>query len=256
MDDPRLTETGSSQDAGVMALDFGPVTVPNAAEVFASVLRDGILSGALSQGSTLPSERVLVKQSRLSRATVRETLRILKSENLVVTRPGRGGGSVVSRPTASDVATSLDLFLHGWSLDTAVLMGAREVIEPGCAALAAQNRTEQDLERLDRHNERMRETIGDLPAYLQENVAWHSTIAEASHNELLATFIHAVRLAILRQTGDEAFNTPEVRETALRAHLRVTEAIREQDPVKAHARMSRHVHGLGEALLSIPSVLD
>lgn len=48
-----------------------PVTVPNAGDVFADVLRAKILSGELAEGTTLPPERALVEQSRLSRATVR-----------------------------------------------------------------------------------------------------------------------------------------------------------------------------------------
>jgi GntR family transcriptional regulator, transcriptional repressor for pyruvate dehydrogenase complex len=239
-----------SEEASFVNLDLGPVAVPKAAEVFASVLRGKILSGEIPQGSTLPPERTLVDQSQLSRATVREALRILKSENLIVTRPGRGGGSMVARPSAADVATSLDTFLHGWRLDTAVLMEAREVIEPWCAALAAKNRNDQDVKRLERHNQRMQDVLDQLPAYLAENFAWHSAVAEASHNELLATFIQAVRQAILRQTGDDAFNTIKVRETALRAHERVTEAIRDGDSSKAYRRMATHVHGFGEALLS------
>jgi DNA-binding FadR family transcriptional regulator len=239
-----------------VSLDLSPVAVPKAAEVFASVLRGKILSGEIPQGSTLPPERTLVDQSQLSRATVREALRILKSENLIVTRPGRGGGSMVARPSAADVATSLDTFLHGWQLDTAVLMEAREVIEPWCAALAAKNRTDQDLRRLEQHNQRMREVLDQLPAYLRENVAWHTAVAEASHNELLATFIQAVRQAILRQTGDDGFNTMKVRETALRAHQRVTEAISNGDSPRAYRRMTTHVHGFGEALLTALGIYE
>lgn len=241
--------TARLDSGATIGLEFGPVVVPSAADVFASVLRGKILSGELSEGVSLPPERALVEQSKLSRATVREALRTLKLQGLILTRPGRGGGSVVARPSAVDVASSLDVYLQGWQLDTAVLLEAREIIEPWCAALAAQRRTDGQLAGLDEHNRRMRAVLHDLPAYLQANLAWHTAVAEASHNELLSTFMHAAGLAVLRQTASEEFNTVEVRTTAVEAHGRVTEAIRTGDAAAAHRRMARHVHCFGEALL-------
>ncbi|WP_264073405.1 GntR family transcriptional regulator, partial [Mycolicibacter minnesotensis] len=42
-----------------------------------------LLSGELVEGTPLPAERELVKQTQMSRATVREALRILEVQNLV-----------------------------------------------------------------------------------------------------------------------------------------------------------------------------
>ena len=47
----------------------------------------------------LPAERELVKQTQMSRATVREALRILEVQNLVRVKAGRAGGAFVQRPT-------------------------------------------------------------------------------------------------------------------------------------------------------------
>jgi DNA-binding FadR family transcriptional regulator len=113
-------------------MDLGPVDVPKAADVLANLLRDRILSGEIAEGEALPPERTLVEQSRLSRASVREALRILKQQGLIVTRPGRGGGSVVARPSADDLVGSLDLYLRGqgWGRGNTTLLEAREIIEP------------------------------------------------------------------------------------------------------------------------------
>jgi GntR family transcriptional repressor for pyruvate dehydrogenase complex len=242
------TVGGTDTSAG---MDLGPVEVPKAAEVLANLLRDRILSGEIAEGETLPPERSLVEQSRLSRASVREALRILKQQGLIVTRPGRGGGSVVARPSADDLVGSLDLYLRGqgWGRGNATLLEAREIIEPWCAALAARRRTDADLQVIDACNAAMRQVIEDLPAYLAANLAWHIAVADASHNELLAAFMHAVSKAVLTQTDSAEFNSPKVRQTAVRAHKRVTEAIRDGDPAQAHRRMATHVHGFGEALM-------
>ena len=70
-----------------------PVDVPKASDVLARELRERILSGELVEGTPLPAERELVKQTQMSRATVREALRILEVQNLVRVRAGRAGGA-------------------------------------------------------------------------------------------------------------------------------------------------------------------
>jgi GntR family transcriptional repressor for pyruvate dehydrogenase complex len=74
-----------------------PVDVPKASDVLARELRERILSGELAEGMALPAERELVKQTQMSRATVREALRILEVQSLVRVRAGRAGGAFVQR---------------------------------------------------------------------------------------------------------------------------------------------------------------
>ncbi len=243
-------------DGPARTLEFAPVDVPDAPEVLAGLLRTRILSGELAEGSSLPPERVLVEQTRLSRATVREALRILQLQGLVVRRVGRAGGSVVARPAAEDVISWLDLFLQGRRLDTAVLLEVREILEPWCAALAAERRTEADLDELDARNAHMSNVLESLDAYLEANVAWHMAVADASHNELLASLMHALSKAVLRQTGGEHMNTTEVRASAVRAHAHVIEAIRAGDVQAARHRMARHVETFGSMILAAQPEAD
>ncbi|MFF0081775.1 FadR/GntR family transcriptional regulator [Streptomyces canus] len=77
---------------------FTTLAVPKASDVLAAEVRERILSGELPEGSALPPERQLVEQTGLSRATVREALRILEVEKLLRIRPGRGGGGVAPPP--------------------------------------------------------------------------------------------------------------------------------------------------------------
>jgi len=52
---------------------LSPVDVPKASDVLAGELRERILNGELAEGAPLPAERELVKQTQMSRATVRES---------------------------------------------------------------------------------------------------------------------------------------------------------------------------------------
>ncbi len=118
-----------------------PVDVPKASDVLARELRERILSGELAEGTALPAERELVKQTQMSRATVREALRILEVQNLVRVRAGRAGGAFVQRPTSKSMASSVTMLIRGSKIKLADLMETREALEPFCAELAARKRT-------------------------------------------------------------------------------------------------------------------
>src|SRR6516164_7199282 len=138
------------------------VEVPKASDVLASELRERILTGELVEGTALPAERELVKQTQMSRATVREALRILEVQNLVRVRAGRAGGAFVQRPTTKSMANSVTMLIRGQRIKLADLMETREALEPFCAELAARKRTDDDLAVLDRANETLAEPDADL----------------------------------------------------------------------------------------------
>src|ERR1700687_1868006 len=168
-----------------------PVDVPKASHVLARELRERILSGELAEGVTLPAERELVKQTQMSRATVREALRILEVQNLVRVRAGRAGGAFVQRPTTKSMASSVTLMIRGQKIKLADLMETREALEPFCAELAARNRTDHDLAVLDKANEDIAIPDADLPAFLQANLDWHVGVAMAGHHGFVIGFMAA-----------------------------------------------------------------
>lgn len=228
-----------------------PVDVPKASDVLARELRERILSGELVEGTALPAERELVKQTQMSRATVREALRILEVQNLVRVRAGRAGGAFVQRPTTKAMANSVSLLIRGQRIKLADLMETREALEPFCAELAARNRTDDDLAVLDKANKDIAEPDADLPAFLQANLDWHVGVAKAGHNELLIGFMIALSHAIYTGTANAAFVSDEVRAVTQRAHKSITNAIRSGDAEAAARRMRNHVHSYAKAALAM-----
>ena len=228
-----------------------PVDVPKASDVLARELRERILSGELVEGTALPAERELVKQTQMSRATVREALRILEVQNLVRVRAGRAGGAFVQRPTTKGMANSVSTLIRGQRIKLADLMETREALEPFCAELAARNRTDEDLAVLDKANKDLADPNADLPAFLHANLDWHVGVAMAGHNELLIGFMTALSQAIYTGTENAAFVDDDVRAVTLRAHKSITAAIRSGDAEAAARRMSRHVHSYAKAALAM-----
>jgi DNA-binding FadR family transcriptional regulator len=225
--------------------------VPKAPDVLARVLRERILSGELEEGTALPAERELVKQTQMSRATVREALRILEVQNLVRVRAGRAGGAFVQRPTTASMASSVGMMIRGRRIKLVDLMETREALEPYCAELAAAKRTAAELDVLNSANNAIADPKADLAQFLQANLDWHVGVAVASHNELLIGFMTALSQAIYAGTENAAFVDDKVRAVTVRAHKTITNAIRDKDVEAAGRRMRRHVHSYATAALEV-----
>jgi GntR family transcriptional repressor for pyruvate dehydrogenase complex len=232
------------------AIRLSPMEVPKASDVLANELRERILAGEYVEGTPLPPERELVVQTRMSRTTVREALRILEVQGLIRIKAGRAGGAFVTKPGGESVASSLDLLIRGRQLRLASVHETREAVEPSCARLAALHRTTGDLGRLEHANEAIAAST-DLDGFLSANVDWHVAVATASHNEILTGIMLALSRAIYTATNNEGFVNDEVRSIAVRAHRSVTRAIRERDAAAAVRRMERHVHSYAAAALAV-----
>ena len=232
------------------AVRLTPLQVPKASDVLADDLRERILRGDFPEGTALPPERELVNQTRMSRATIREALRILEVQGLVRVKTGRAGGAYVSRPGQDSMADSVDLLIRARRIRIPALLETREAIEPFCAQLAANHRTDEDLGRLEAANAAMA-ADGTLAEFLQANVDWHVAVAVAGHNELLTGFMLALSRSIYAATDNRGFVDDDVRQTTLRAHRAVTKAIQAKDPDAARRRMSRHVHSYAEAVMEV-----
>ncbi|GGF53526.1 GntR family transcriptional regulator [Azorhizobium oxalatiphilum] len=219
----------------------GRISVPKSYEVLADKLRQTILDGSLKEGMRLPTERELVSQSGLSRGSVREALRKLEVEGLVKTKLGRSGGNIVSKPGPESMAHVITQFVRGRRLSLRSLQETREALEPGIARLAAEHRTAAEVARLRELNAEMADAIDDSSRFAAVNVAWHTAVATASHNDLLVAFLFSISDDVLVVTISEEYDTPDLRREVLKAHERIIVAIEAGDGDAAFRRMQRHV---------------
>ena len=224
-----------------MSLDLAAVVVPKASDVLAAKLRELILSSGLAEGTPLPTERELVAQSGLSRTSVREALRVLETEGLVLTRAGRGGGSQVRRPGRESISRSFELFVRSHGVRFEALLEAREAIEPAAARLAAIHRSDDDLAEMMRIHDLLALVSDDVAEHVRLNLMWHRAIMRASGNELLIAFFDAIADSVQAATESQSLNSADVRREVVRAHGRVLAAIVAKDADAAFRRMQRHV---------------
>lgn len=232
---------GKRPVASSPALGIATVLVPKASAVLADRLRELILSKGAPEGTPLPTERELMAQSGLSRASVREALRVLETEGLIHTKSGRNGGSIVRRPGLEGVSRSLDLFVRSHEVRFEAVLEVREAIEPAAARLAALHRTDADLDAIRAAQHRLVAAAEDIAEFVRANLDWHLAVVRASQNEILVAFFTAMTQPIHAATEYRSLNTAEVRQKVVRVHEQVIAAIAERDGEAAFRRMQRHV---------------
>lgn len=210
------------------------------------MLRAQILDGTRPSGAALPAERELVAETGLSRAAVRDALRILETEGLIEIKQGRYGGSIVRQPANDALDKPIALFVRGRQVSLGELIEARVAVEPTIAELAAQRRTLEELAALAELTAELGEAIGDVPRFLDANVRWYLALADACHNDLLRAFVSSIAGLILAETGKQGMAPEPTRRLILQSHRRVLQAVESGDAVAARRRMERHVAGYAE----------
>ena len=118
----------------------------------------------------------------MARNTVREAVRALAHNGLLDIRQGSGTYVVAT----SELAGVMHRRFAG--ADPRHVAELRSALEATAARLAAQRRTEQDLQQLDALLERRERAweSGDAEAFVEADATFHLAVVAASHNEVLA----------------------------------------------------------------------
>ncbi|MDE2369735.1 MAG: FCD domain-containing protein [Burkholderiales bacterium] len=155
------------------------------ADIVAGDLETRILEGSLKPGDRLPAERALAAELGVSRPSLREAIQKLVSKGLLVTRHG-GGTLVTDRLESAFVDPWKDMLRAHPALQSDILE-FRHMLEGEAALLAAQRATEADLARIDQVYGAMEAAYDSdqLESCIDQDVAFHQAIAEASHNALI-----------------------------------------------------------------------
>lgn len=218
-----------------------PTTTRPVFLLVADAIRGYMIRGELAPGVGLPSEIRLAEHFGVSRSTVREALRVLSTQGLIVTKRGRKGGSTVAGaidPERSEI-TQADLGLLGSELDVSpgMLIEARAFVEVQAARFAATRRTEAQLLTLKRilsepPNERNRQKS------FQFHSDFHQTIYEACGNPLVETIAYPLLIFTRRRYPDVP---PDFAKHAHEEHVAIYEAIADGDVTVAGEAMRTHL---------------
>jgi GntR family transcriptional repressor for pyruvate dehydrogenase complex len=206
-------------------------------------IKAAILSGELASGEMLPPEAELAGQFKVSRGTLREALRVLASQHLIYKVPGARGGTFVQsvdyRSLGDVVTDSVDnlLALGGIHFDEVTQM--RELLEVPSVRLAAQHRSAEDLAELRRIVDQQKSASVDDPAIPDLDRQFHTLIARASQNRVLASFVAALHHST--EPVHYLDLSPEVGRETVKQHQSIVRAIAEQDAEAGQRAIIEHL---------------
>lgn len=216
-------------------------------EEVVSQIHELIKEGRFKAGDQLPSERELAETFKVSRTSVREALRALETEGLIVTRTGMGT-FVADLPTESLVAPLAKLLIEAKDA-LADIFEVRKLIEPQIASLAAERATKDDVEGMRRILKKQREQVGRGITGVEADTEFHFSIAKAAQNQALQKLVSGL-MDLLSHSREESLQTPGRGEASLASHDRILSAIEQHDQDRARKAMLQHIEKVEQNVLS------
>ncbi|MCB4822008.1 GntR family transcriptional regulator [Roseicella aerolata] len=188
-------------------------------------LRDAIVQGVLPAGSRL-SERSLAASLGISAQPVREALRRLEQDGMVITLPRRGTVVAEFGPERQAEMGRIRAALEGAAAGIAARRAAAEAL----AALAAQLQAMREA------------TAAGRPEQISEaNERFHALIHAATENAFLIRSLAALRAFDHFGRARALNSTPQELPRALEEHAGILAALEARDPDLAETRMRAHV---------------
>ena len=245
---PDGTQDSPRVPAALPESRLRPISPQTVSDQVADQLRRLVTSGDYKPGDRIPSERELSVRLGVGRPAVREALRELKAQGLLVSGRGAQGTTVASLPSPS-FATPMGHLLGQGAERMIELMEVRSAVEIEAAGLAARRATLEDLHRMSV----LATGTGDKLSP-DEDVAFHIAIAEATHNPLFESVIrepvallHDHMAAIL----DAYYKEPGGAIALQKQHDAIRQAIRSGDESKARSVMRNHLEHVARGLAQL-----
>jgi GntR family transcriptional regulator, transcriptional repressor for pyruvate dehydrogenase complex len=219
-----------SVGAGITPIEHAPVY-----ELIAEQLRRAIHIGTYAPGDKLPNERDLAQRLEVSRASVREAVRVLEGEGYVETRRGATGGIVVLDRAAEE--ERIGPYIRDMLPRIREIFEFRRAVECEAARLAAIRRTDEHLEQLQAAYEVIESDL-ETSRFRSADSQFHLGIAEAAGNSWMRDAIETARASVWMPADvlyDRVFRSAQI------YHGHILEAIRAKDPDEAAQLMGAHL---------------
>ena len=200
-----------------------------------------IADGTLRPDEKLPSERELVQQFDVSRASIREAIIKLELAGFVEQRHGEG--TFIRSFTEKPLADVFERFI-GQQQFIHELMEIRTVLETWAAAAAAERATDDEIEGLRACVAEMRQAHAEQTLRYELNLRFHRGISEATRNTFLTHIMNTLS-GWLKQVTDaldaHLYDDGRIYDALLDQHVGICRAIEARDPEAARRRMLAHL---------------
>ncbi|WP_369032533.1 FadR/GntR family transcriptional regulator [Streptomyces adonidis] len=216
------------------------------AEVVASRIHDDIAARGWQIGMVLGSEADLLARYGISRAVLREAVRLLEYHSVARMRRGPGGGLVVTAPEPQASIDTMALFLEYQGVTADDLRIVRNAIELGIIARVTARHAAGDTEVVERLTKAVRWTTEGPADDLRKADLFHSELAALSDNPVLSLFLAIITELFRRHASghDRPLPGDTAADEVQHVHQRILDAIVQGDAGVARHRMGRHLDAL------------
>jgi len=208
-----------------------PDTNPQGQIAYAGLIEE-IRRGTLPPGSRL-REVALAERFEISRTPIREALRLLEADGLVVHQPRLGA-----------VVRSLDY------AEVIELYEMRAVLEGTAARLAARAASDVELAELQALNDEFGEVLGDPAESAEVNRQFHAALMNAARNRFLRKSVAGLAKTMFI-LGRSTLMEPDRAEIAHAEHARVLAALAARDGATAESTMRAHIEAAQRSRLKV-----
>ena len=198
-------------------------------------IEEAIRQTKLLPGAKLPTEKELCAQFAVSRTALREALRRLSARGLIDIR--KGSGMYITELKIEDAINSLHLYydLNFNSNLILQIIEARRMFEPEIARLAATNRTEDDIKKLQK-------TMSELEKCNSDNTQlevdlinkFHMTLAKSTGNPIIIISLEPVYSLLPRLRNLIYGNIEGEKDYTMLYQSELLKALKEKDAKKAY----------------------
>lgn len=243
----RTVRTGRSR-ASETKPQLNPASPPGKlAEVLAVTIGDDIAATGWQIGSVFGTEQALLERYRVSRAVLREAVRLLEFHSVAHMRRGPGGGLVVTKPEAGASIDTIALYLQYRKPSREDLRCVRDAIELDNVGKVVKRRAEPEVAAfLANHRPSPDGTVvgaGDFRQAAVKEFRFHAGLAQLAGNAPLDLFLRIIVELFRRHWSSTGQALPTWSDVVAveHAHSRILDAINDGDDSLARHRIRRHL---------------
>jgi GntR family transcriptional repressor for pyruvate dehydrogenase complex len=229
--------------ARVFAIE--PIRATRTFEAAIEHLAEAIEHARLRPGDRLPNESELAAALEISTPTLRQALRVLEAAGVLSVRRGKGGGIVLVSDFVHAPAVAGAVALEEGVV--AETLRARRVLERAVALEAAERATPDDLAELERTIVLLERHLGDRPAVMRADAAFHRTLVRACHNHPIQSAMRGLGRSIAPIRDAYSGGLERDRQT-LAVHRRQLEAMRSSHHAALERVLDEHFSMLEDAV--------
>lgn len=220
---------------------FNPIKSTRVYEQVIDQIKAMIKNGTLKKGDKLPSERTLVEQLQVSRASIREAFSALEVIGLIECR--HGGGNYIKASFEDNLLEPLSVMYMLEGSNPEQIWELRKIMEVEAVGLAAKRISGVQLEEL-------KELLSSFDidrdeAYNAEiDKQFHYKIAECSGNVLIYNILKSVSVLVedfIKDIRRIILNDRENWEVLFSQHKEIYTAIERRSSTDARKAMAKHL---------------